>query len=249
MNLKNQCVDVKHSHFTLIELLVVIAIIAILAAILLPALQQARDRGAAANCTGNQKQMGVVLLQYADSYDGRWPSGSGSSYFWYGLRAWFPNYKIEKTGTPSISDKNHAGQRLGKEQERINAPLFFCPSRKKMKSDSIGITYYVPPSWSQHFGGIPRIKRAYRPSLKFMLIEHHSNGDGQAVTLPRYSTNAAVHAKKNNILHIDGHVEPRELLPPYFQIQSGGNHKKFHYHWKPECKNKNIFTNKDCTGC
>ena len=72
------------SGFTLIELLVVIAIIAILAAILLPVLDQAKKRGQQAACINNLRQIGIALTIYADTYN-QYPGDlrtANNTYIW-----------------------------------------------------------------------------------------------------------------------------------------------------------------------
>ena len=95
----------KKSTFTLIELLVVIAIIAILAAILLPALNSARERGRSASCVNHLKQQGMACTFYADANNEQLPvSADGGNLL--GVH-WF------------VSLYEFAGQ---------NAGVFSCPS-------------------------------------------------------------------------------------------------------------------------
>lgn len=72
MRKKRSAIPSKKVGFTLIELLVVVAIISILAALLLPALQQAREKAWQAVCMSNLKQTGLVMMMYLDDHDGHY---------------------------------------------------------------------------------------------------------------------------------------------------------------------------------
>ena len=117
---------VNRYRFTLIELLVVIAIIAILAAILLPALNQARERGRAASCINNLKQFGSFWLGYADENDDQMLIGDTSkvgaaAYNHVTARGWLEYCLRHKMFNPYYNVKTPDGA-------AATHDLLLCPS-------------------------------------------------------------------------------------------------------------------------
>jgi prepilin-type N-terminal cleavage/methylation domain-containing protein len=124
----------KRCTFTLIELLVVIAIIAILASMLLPSLQKAKESANALACLGNQRQFVQMSLFFAMDHNGYMPPA-----------LWFENPEDYSAGAQAYKDHNLWAYGLNKK-------VLTCLSVPKLSALAYGINAYLISGSSSQWG-------------------------------------------------------------------------------------------------
>lgn len=228
--------DEKRKNFSLIELLIVVAIIAILAGLMLPALQRAREVARAADCRSREKQIGTAFLSYANDFNSYLPlcrSGDSSSPITgdpAGI-TWMVKLGSYLNTHPNEEHPNDANTEGDSSKYMMRNSFFWCRSpvvptsnavnpypyggnhmdryRYGMNAELNGRSFGLASSAdSNNIWGYKSLKLVQTPSAALLVGEIYKNWAGFSVANWHAADgNGNVpHALKSNMLFCDGHV-------------------------------------------
>ncbi len=223
----------RKRKFTLLELLIVIAIIAILAALLLPALNSAQASARKINCTSNLKQIGMAAMQYAATFDefiappmnnnASGMSWGQSLYHWdfaYGTRFMNAALRVSESTFreaygPSWKPFHCPEDNVILEDPAANARRFLPPRSYCMFRPMFEVVNETPP---------PRISRIARSASTYLIADRNpaiavmaapvcgraSSALGSIVYIDYGERVGAVHQLYANFLFADGHAAAKK---------------------------------------
>jgi len=187
--------------FTLVELLVVLAVIALLAALLLPALSKAKESARATQCLNQMRQLAIAVRLYVDENGDTFPRSEHSA-FANGELPW------ERSVAPLLGSSTTAWTNL-------LTGLYHCPSDKRTTPWSYGLNVYYELGPDDDYTGKPqtwrRLTQVPHPSATVLFAENNSSADhlmpefwySQADAVDLASTR---HKGRANYTFADGHA-------------------------------------------